>query len=89
MKGALAEVAFWSDRRTALSNMYEQLNNPLVFALFVCFLYSFFQVRTMLEVLEIADSPNALPFRVQYNELTKQYILAEVCVQLLLLFYCI
>eukprot|EP01105_Mastigella_eilhardi_P016134 TRINITY_DN3695_c0_g1_i1.p1 TRINITY_DN3695_c0_g1~~TRINITY_DN3695_c0_g1_i1.p1 ORF type:complete len:4489 (-),score=1285.68 TRINITY_DN3695_c0_g1_i1:87-13553(-) len=68
-QGALAEVAFWNDRRTSLSSVYEQLNNALV--------------RKMLEVLEYADSPNALPFRVQYNDLSKKYLLAEENVKFL------
>eukprot|EP00727_Mastigamoeba_balamuthi_P006867 m51a1_g2800 putative dynein heavy chain axonemal (4501) ;mRNA; f:77561-92205 len=68
-QGAMAEVNFWNDRRAALSGAYEQLNNPLV--------------KKMVEVLELADSPNALPFRSQYNELAKQHLLAEENVKFL------
>jgi len=67
--GAIAEITFWNERRAAMANAWEQLNIPLV--------------KKMLEVLELADSPNALPFRVQYNELSKQFQLAEDNVKVL------
>ena len=63
-KGPLAEIQFWREKNATFNTLYEQLNQQ--------------DVKLLLAVLEVIDSPMLNTFKVLSNDLTKQYNQAKV-----------